>query len=99
MSHHNRSTSVKDIARLQNNQSTKELQSNLNNKTRLDYKVLQDTKYSNLKCNKYNKVKSIVETTYNVKNEDNVDWINLDYQDELNQHCITNFGCNVSYAQ
>jgi hypothetical protein len=85
---------------LQSNQIRKGLESNLNNKIRLNSKMLKDKKFSNLKCNKYNKnTKNIVETTYHVKNKDKIDWINLEYQNKLNRHCIANFGCNVSYAQ
>ena len=85
-----------------NIENKKILQNILDNKIRLNSKVFQDTKYSNLKksnCNKYNKTREILETTYNVKSKDKIDWINLDYQNKLNQHGITNFECNVSYAK
>ena len=80
---HNLFRNMKDSSRLQRNLITKRLQSNLNNKTSLNYKVLKDTEYSNVKCYKYNK-----EKLYNV---DKLDKTNLDCLDKSNQHCNTNF--------
>lgn len=59
--------------------SMKRLQSNLNNKICLNYKVLKDKKYSNLK-NKYNKNESCKVV--------NLDKLNLDCLDKSNQHDI-----------
>ena len=83
---HNLFRNVKNSSGLQSNQITKGLDSNQNNKTRLNYRVLQDTKYSNLKCNK---IEKIVETKYNVKN--NVDEINLRYKNKSHKHCIIDY--------
>ncbi|QLH07676.1 hypothetical protein [Nitrosopumilus ureiphilus] len=76
---------------LQSNQIKKVLQSNQDNKTNLNYKVLKDIKYSNLKCNKYNNAESIVENKYNVKSKDKTDEINLCCKDKPNKHCITDY--------
>lgn len=82
MNLHNLFRNMEDSSRLQSNQITKGLQSNLNNKISLNYKVLKDNKYSNLKS-KYSKKQ--------ICNVVNLDKSNLDCLDRLNQHYNTNF--------
>ena len=71
---------------LQSKQIKKVLQSNQDNKIRLDNKTTNNKKYSNLidKCNKYRVSK------YTMINLDKKDCINYNwyYQDKLNQQCI-----------
>ena len=65
--------------RLHDNQITKGLQSNLNNKVRLNNKISKDKKNSNL-IDKYNKKK--------LHNVVKLDKTNLYCLDKSNQHCI-----------
>lgn len=72
--------SREDKKGLQNNQIKKVLQSNLDNKIRLDNKTSSDKKFPNL-IGKYNKYR---ENKCTMINLDKKDWINLDYQDKIN---------------
>ena len=72
-------------------ENKKGLQSNPDKKIRLDKKTSIDKKFPNL-IGKYNKDRlSGKSKLYNDRNLDRKDWINLDYQDKLNNHCNTNF--------
>jgi hypothetical protein len=57
-----------------NIENKKILQNILDNKISLNYKVLKDIKYSNLKCNEYNKL----ESNCIVKSLVKEDWTNID---------------------
>ena len=65
----------------------KGFQSNQDKRISLDSKTKNIPGVVDSKCNKDTNTKRI----WSVKNNDKTDWINLDYQDKLNQHCITNF--------